>query len=85
MANDPTILLADEPTGNLDLGTGREIIELLKELNLGNGVTIISATHDIKMLDVSDRVVRIRDGQIDRIDTRAELEIEVGTIDGETE
>lgn len=85
MANDPTILLADEPTGNLDLATGREIIELLKQLNLGNGVTIISATHDIKMLDVSDRVVRIRDGQIDRIDTRAELEIEVGTIDGETE
>jgi putative ABC transport system ATP-binding protein len=85
MANDPTILLADEPTGNLDLATGREIIELLKDLNMDNGVTIISATHDIKMLDVSDRVVRIRDGQIDRIDTRAELEIEVGTIDGETE
>jgi len=85
MANDPTILLADEPTGNLDLATGREIIELLKELNLGRDVTIISATHDIKMLDVSDRVVRIRDGQIDRIDTRAELAIAVGTIDGETE
>ncbi len=85
MANDPTILLADEPTGNLDLATGREIIELLKDLNVDKGVTIISATHDIKMLDVSDRVVRIRDGQIDRIDTRAELKIEVGTIDGETE
>ena len=85
MANDPTILLADEPTGNLDLATGREIIELLKELNKDNGVTIISATHDIKMLDVSDRVVRIRDGAIDRIDTRAELAIEIGTIDGSTE
>jgi len=85
MANDPTILLADEPTGNLDLATGREIIELLKELNDDNGVTIISATHDIKMLDVSDRVVRIRDGAIDRIDTRAELDIEIGTIDGSTE
>jgi len=85
MANDPSIILADEPTGNLDLSTGREIIELLKGLNASSGVTIISATHDIKMLDVSDRVVRIRDGRIDRIEERAELEIEVGTIDGETE
>ncbi len=85
MANDPSIILADEPTGNLDLSTGREIIELLKGLNASSGVTIISATHDIKMLDVSDRVVRIRDGRIDKIEERAELEIEVGTIDGETE
>jgi putative ABC transport system ATP-binding protein len=48
-------------------------------------VTIISATHDIKMLDVSDRVVRVRDGQIERIEERKDMEISVGTIDGRTE
>lgn len=83
MANDPMIILADEPTGNLDLTTGREIIELLRELNKQSGVTIISATHDMQMLNVSDRVVWIRDGRIDRIEERANLDIKVGGIEGE--
>jgi len=82
MANDPAIILADEPTGNLDLNTGREIIDLLKQLNDESGVTIITATHDTKMLSASDRVVWIRDGQVDRIALREELNIQVGTIDG---
>ncbi len=85
MANSPAIILADEPTGNLDLRTGREIIDLLRQMNQESGVTVISATHDMKMLSVSDRVVWIRDGQIDRIEDRANLNIEVGSIDGETE
>ena len=85
MANDPAIILADEPTGNLDLTTGKEIIELLKEMNEVSGVTIISATHDMKMLDVSDRVVWIRDGKIDRIEERSDLDINVGGIEGEAE
>ena len=85
LANDPAIILADEPTGNLDLATGREIIQLLREMNESEGVTIITATHDIKMLSVSDRVVRVRDGRIDRIEERADLDIKVGTIDGEEE
>ena len=85
MANSPAIILADEPTGNLDLKTGKEIIELLKELQTESGVTVISATHDMKMLSVSDRVVWIRDGMIDRIEKRADLDIQVGTIDGEQE
>jgi putative ABC transport system ATP-binding protein len=80
-ANDPAIL-ADEPTGNLDLNTGREIIELLRQMNEESGVTVISATHDHKMLSVSDRVVWVRDGRVDRIIDRDELKIEVGTIDG---
>ena len=83
MANDPSIILADEPTGNLDLATGREIIELLRQLNGEHGVTIISATHDMKMLSVSDRVVWIRDGMIDRIEKREDLDISVGTIEGD--
>ena len=70
LANDPAIVLADEPTGNLDLKTGQEIIDLLRALNTERGVTIISATHDHKMLDVSDRIFHIRDGQLDRIDAR---------------
>ncbi len=81
-ANDPTIILADEPTGNLDLQTGKLIIELLRSLNKEKGVTIISATHDHKMLAVSDRILWIRDGLVDRIQRREELKIEEGTIEG---
>ena len=80
LANDPAIILADEPTGNLDLNTGEEIITLLKQLSQERNVTIISATHDIKMLNVSDRVVWIRDGRIDKIEDRKELSISVGQI-----
>lgn len=80
LANDPAIILADEPTGNLDLTTGEEIITLLKQLSQERNVTIISATHDIKMLNVSDRVVWIRDGRIDKIEDREELAISVGQI-----
>jgi len=83
MANDPSLILADEPTGNLDIKTGTEIIELLKELNEERGVTVISATHDHKMLSASDRIVWIRDGKIDRIEDRSAVKIEVGTIEGE--
>jgi len=79
-ANDPGIILADEPTGNLDTKTGSEIIDRLSLLSRERGVTIISATHDHKMLAVSDRVVTIRDGQLDKIENREDLHIEVGTI-----
>jgi putative ABC transport system ATP-binding protein len=81
-ANDPAIILADEPTGNLDLNTGTLIIKLLRDLNKEKGVTIISATHDHKMLAVSDRIIWIRDGRVDKIQNREDLKIEVGTIEG---
>jgi putative ABC transport system ATP-binding protein len=81
-ANDPAIILADEPTGNLDLETGKLIIELLRSLNREKGVTVISATHDHKMLAVSDRILWIRDGKVDRIQRRDELKIEEGVIEG---
>ena len=80
LANDPAIILADEPTGNLDLNTWEEIINLLKRLSKERNVTVISATHDIKMLNVSDQVVWIRDGQIDKIEDREELSISIGQI-----
>jgi putative ABC transport system ATP-binding protein len=83
LANDPAIILADEPTGNLDQKTGHEIIELLKRLNRESGVTIITATHDDKMLNVSDRIVWITDGKIARIKRREDVDITVGTVEGE--
>jgi putative ABC transport system ATP-binding protein len=83
LANDPSIVLADEPTANLDTITGREIIDLIKRLNREQGVTVISATHDLKMLDVSDRIVDIRDGLVERIRNRDEIDIEVGEVAGE--
>ena len=81
LANDPAIILADEPTGNLDSSTGGEIIALLETLSRERQVTIVSATHDHKMLSVSDRVVWIVDGRIDRIERREELDISLGTIE----
>ena len=68
LANDPAILLADEPTGNLDLNTGMEIIDLLHGLNKTKGLTLVAATHDTKMIKASDRIVWMRDGQIERIE-----------------
>ncbi|PTY06814.1 ABC transporter [Verrucomicrobia bacterium LW23] len=80
LVNEPAIILADEPTGNLDLHTGEEIIRFLKELSINDGVTIITATHDHKMLANSDRVLCIRDGRVEKIQRRDELDIEVGGV-----
>ena len=79
-ANDPAIILADEPTGNLDLNTGKAIIALLKEMNQERGVTVISATHDLKMLDISDRIFWIRDGEVEKIQRRDEVTIDAGEM-----
>ncbi|MEM2926112.1 MAG: ABC transporter ATP-binding protein [Candidatus Bathyarchaeia archaeon] len=70
LANDPAIILADEPTGNLDLNTGFRIVQLLYRLKTERTTTVICATHDLKMIDVSDRIAWIRDGQIERIEKR---------------
>jgi putative ABC transport system ATP-binding protein len=80
LVNDPTIILADEPTANLDLNTGAEIIDILKALTVERGVTVITATHDHKMLKNSDRVIHLRGGEIERIQRRDELDIQEGEI-----
>jgi len=80
LANEPAIVLADEPTGNLDLHTGEEIIRLLSELCRELGVTVITATHDHKMLASSDRILWIKDGQKDRLERREDINIRVGTV-----
>jgi putative ABC transport system ATP-binding protein len=81
LANSPTIILADEPTANLDLNTGEEIITLLRKLCDDHGVTVITATHDYKMLDKSDRILWIKDGGVDRLENRQDLHIRVGKVE----
>jgi putative ABC transport system ATP-binding protein len=80
LANDPSILLADEPTANLDLKTGELIIEIFKNLTVEFGVTVISATHDHKMLAISDRILWVKAGQIDKIEDVKDMDISVGSI-----
>jgi putative ABC transport system ATP-binding protein len=81
LSNEPAIILADEPTGNLDLHTGEEIITILRDLCDTHGVTVITATHDHKMLDKSDRILWIKDGAVDRLQRRADLDIRVGKVE----
>jgi putative ABC transport system ATP-binding protein len=80
LANQPSVILADEPTANLDMHTGEEIINLLKTLCRQEGVTVITATHDHKMLAASDRIVWIKGGRVDRIQNVADMQINVGSI-----
>jgi putative ABC transport system ATP-binding protein len=80
LANDPAIILADEPTANLDLVTGEEIINLLSSLSKEFGVTVMTATHDHKMLATSDRILWVRDGAVDRLERREDLDIRVGKV-----
>lgn len=76
-ANSPAIILADEPTANLDHHTGQEIIDLMKAMNEEMGVTVICSTHDHRMLDISDRIVWVRDGLVERIAARGDIEIQL--------
>jgi ABC-type lipoprotein export system ATPase subunit len=65
LANDPAIVLADEPTGNLDTATGREIVELLRRLVKERGKTAIVVTHDAQIADAADLRFHIQDGRIE--------------------
>ena len=67
----PRILLADEPTGNLDAQTGREIMDLLNSLNEKDQLTIVMVTHDASVANTAHRVVRLADGQIEAMDEAA--------------
>ncbi len=66
LANNPSIILADEPTGNLDTKTGEEIIGMLLKLNKGMGQTIVIVTHEKHVSDVCERIVYLRDGLVER-------------------
>jgi len=69
--NDPTLLLCDEPTGNLDTNTGLQIIDLFSSLNKDDGITVLIVTHELRVSKVADRLIRIEDGKI--VDTNLEL------------
>jgi putative ABC transport system ATP-binding protein len=69
LANQPALILLDEPTGDLDSVTGQEIMALLRDLNRQDGVTLIIATHDTLIAEASSRIVRLRDGRVES-DTR---------------
>ena len=64
LANHPRLILADEPTGNIDSRTGKKIIDLMKKLNKEQGITFIVTTHDMVMANNADRVITITDGEI---------------------
>jgi macrolide transport system ATP-binding/permease protein len=68
LVNDPQVILADEPTGNLDSSIGAEVMGLLRELNAESGVTLIIVTHDPEVAAYADRIVHLRDGEISRIE-----------------
>lgn len=65
IVNDPAIIMADEPTGNLDSKVGKEIMDLLLNLNKSNGTTLIIVTHDAIVAERTRRVIRLRDGLLD--------------------
>jgi ABC-type methionine transport system ATPase subunit len=64
LANSPALLLADEPTGSLDSQSGEEILQLLADLNRSEGTTIAVVTHDRRVAQSTQRIVRMKDGQI---------------------
>jgi len=64
LANDPPIVLADEPTGNLDSANGRHILELLRKIHHGRGTTIVLVTHDAELAAIADAKLMMRDGRV---------------------
>ena len=70
VVHDPALVIADEPTGNLDSANGARILDALVRLNRDRGLTLLLATHAAEVAAAADRVVYMRDGQVDRIDVR---------------
>jgi len=64
LVNDPAIILADEPTGNLDSKTGLEIIDIFQRLHNERGITVIYVTHDAEVARFTQRVIHLRDGLV---------------------
>lgn len=68
---EPAVVLADEPTANLDQATGKSLVELMRELNRERGITFVFSTHDPMVLDQADRVVRLIDGKVNADERKA--------------
>ncbi len=76
LINRPKLILADEPTGNLDTKTSQEIMDLLQRLNREQGITIVFVTHDPEIAEYCNRVIRFRDGRIERDERNAPQGVE---------
>jgi ABC-type lipoprotein export system ATPase subunit len=68
LANQPKIVLADEPTGNLDSRSGNEVFNIMREMNRENGVAFIMVTHDDRLAQEADRILMIEDGWVHEVD-----------------
>lgn len=68
LANRPPLLLCDEPTGNLDVATSQQVMQVLQDINKQDGTTVLLITHNMTIPPMADRVVNIRDGVVDRVD-----------------
>jgi putative ABC transport system ATP-binding protein len=79
LANDPAILLADEPTGNLDSTTGKQVIDLLLEIHTSRRTTLVVVTHDPEIAAIADTTVSLRDGRIVQIAETAERRFGLST------
>jgi putative ABC transport system ATP-binding protein len=73
LANEPMLILADEPTGNLDYKTGKNILEILNDLVRDNGRTMIIATHDRDICKIADRVLELQGGKLQEVENKAEV------------
>jgi putative ABC transport system ATP-binding protein len=72
LANHPPVLLCDEPTGSLDVKTGRQVLQVIRDFNQRDGVTVMLITHNQAIAPMADRVVRLSDGQVDGIEVHSE-------------
>ena len=64
LVKEPTLVIADEPTANLDSKTGRDILELMRSLNINKGITFLFSTHDAMVMEYASRIISLKDGQI---------------------
>jgi putative ABC transport system ATP-binding protein len=69
LINSPSLILADEPTGNLDTKIGEEIVRLLRQLNQEQGLTLVLVTHDITVASQADRIIHLKDGRLSNQET----------------
>jgi putative ABC transport system ATP-binding protein len=72
LVSEPAIILADEPTGNLDTSSGQEIMDIFHQLNQDRGITVLFVTHDPEIADETRRIIHIRDGLIEQDELRAQ-------------
>lgn len=80
LINDPAIIFADEPTGNLDTRTGLEIMALFQRLNQERGITVVFVTHSPEIAEFTRRIVRLRDGRLEGIEAVSDQRIAVAPV-----